>query len=66
MDHHLFHCDVLRELWVEWVMPRRGVDLLACWNRRVGHNDINIVRNAILSFLIWCIWRERNTRNFYD
>jgi hypothetical protein len=53
MDHHLFRCDVLRELWVEWVMPRRGVDLLACWNRRVGHNDINIVRNAILSFLIW-------------
>jgi hypothetical protein len=68
LDHLLLQCDVVRELWnmvfqmfgVEWVMPRRVVDLLACWNRRVGMNDIIIVWNAIPSFLLRCMWREMN------
>jgi len=54
---------VFQMFGVEWVMPRRVVDLLACWNRRVGHNDINIV-STIPSFLMWCTWRERNARSF--
>jgi hypothetical protein len=41
LDHLFLHCDVARELWImvfqmfgiEWVMPKRVVDLLACWNR---------------------------------
>jgi hypothetical protein len=69
---HLLHCDVARDLWImvfqmfgveEWIMPRWVVvlvDLLACWKRRVGWDDINIVWNVILPFLIWCIWRGRN------
>jgi hypothetical protein len=57
-DHLVLHCDVVGELWIlifqmfglEWVM--HVVDLLACWNRRVDWNDINIVWNAIPSFLM--------------
>jgi hypothetical protein len=51
---------VFQMFGVEWVMPRRVVDLLACWNRRVGMNDIIIVWNAIPSFLLRCMWREMN------
>lgn len=47
----LLHCDVERDLWnivfqtfrVEWFMPRQAVDFMACWKRRFGRNDIDIV-----------------------
>lgn len=55
---------VFQMLGVEWVSPKQVVDLLACWNRRVGRNDNIIVWNAILSFLFWCNMGERNTRGF--
>jgi len=72
LDHLLLHGDVVRELWImifqmfglEWVMPRWVVDLLACLKSKVGRNDINIGWNAIPSFLMWCIWREKNARSF--
>jgi hypothetical protein len=51
---------------LEWVILRRLVDLLTCWNRRVSQNDINFVWNIIHSFMMWCIWREKNSRNFDD
>jgi hypothetical protein len=70
-DHLFLHCDVAREMWimifhmfgVEWIMPKRVVHFLPCWNRGVGWNDSIIVWNAIPS-LLWCIWRERSARNF--
>jgi hypothetical protein len=39
IDHLLTHCEVARKLWssilnlfsVEWVMPRRVIDLLVSW-----------------------------------
>jgi hypothetical protein len=44
IDHLLIHCEVARELWsyilnlfgVEWVMPRRVIDLLNSWGVRLG------------------------------
>ena len=36
---------------VEWVILRWVVDLMTCWKRIVVRNDINIVWNAIPSFL---------------
>jgi hypothetical protein len=73
-DHLLLHCDIARDLWnlvfrmfgVEWVMPRRVVELLACWKRRFSQNDLNVVWNVIPSCLMWCIWRERNARSFEE
>ena len=43
-DHLFLHCALARELWtmvfsmfgMRWVMPRRIVDVLACWKGRLG------------------------------
>jgi hypothetical protein len=51
---------------VEWVMPRRVVDLLAFWKGRVNRYDNNILWNAIPSLLMWCILREMNAWSFDD
>jgi hypothetical protein len=45
-------------------MPRRAVDLLACWNRRVGRNDINIVENN--SFFLNVVHLERKKCFSFD
>uniref|UniRef100_A0A2N9EY67 Anaphase-promoting complex subunit 5 n=1 Tax=Fagus sylvatica TaxID=28930 RepID=A0A2N9EY67_FAGSY len=51
IDHLFLHCRVARELWdnvlslfgMDWVMPRRVVDLLACWQGKLGkHQNIEI------------------------
>jgi hypothetical protein len=66
-NHLLLHCHIARELWnlffrmfgVEWIMPKRVVDLLACWKGK-GQRDLKIVWSLIPLCLMWCIWRERN------
>jgi hypothetical protein len=74
IDHLFLHCKVANELWdtvlslfgMHWVMPRRVVDLLDCWQGRLGwHQNIEIWK-AIPHCLMWCIWRERNERTFED
>jgi hypothetical protein len=47
-------------------MPKQVVDLMACWIRRVGQDDIDIVWDVIPSFLMWCILRETNALSFND
>jgi hypothetical protein len=32
---------------LEWVVPRRAVNLSACWNRRVGQNDVFNVKYLV-------------------
>uniref|UniRef100_A0A2N9I5U4 U6 snRNA-associated Sm-like protein LSm1 n=1 Tax=Fagus sylvatica TaxID=28930 RepID=A0A2N9I5U4_FAGSY len=47
-----------------WVMPKRVVDLLSCWQGKMGrHRNIEIWR-AIPHCLMWCLWKERNARLF--
>jgi hypothetical protein len=44
IEHLLLHCEVVCDLWsyiftlfgVEWVMPRRVLDLLTSWGFRLG------------------------------
>jgi hypothetical protein len=44
IDHILLLCDVVRDIWsyflmlfgVEWVMPRRVLDLLTSWGNSMG------------------------------
>jgi hypothetical protein len=46
MDHLVLHCAMARDLWdmvfslfrIQWAMPRRVVDLLACWQGRLGRH----------------------------
>jgi hypothetical protein len=72
VDHLLLHCDFAKELWdmvfvlfgLHWVMPRRVIELFACWQGNFGrHQHINIWR-AIPHCLMWCVWKERNARTF--
>lgn len=55
VDHLLLHCEVTRALWYEvfnrsgmaWVMPKRVVDLFACWRGLRGNLQIGAVWNMI-------------------
>lgn len=48
IDHLVIYCEVVRELWVlifclfsiEWVMPRRVVELLASWRGQLGSHGV--------------------------
>jgi hypothetical protein len=50
IDHLLFHCEAAH-LWsalftlfdVTWVMPKRVIDLLACWRGQVGTRSVLVV-----------------------
>ena len=60
IDHLFLHCRVARELWdnvlslfgMDWVMPRRVVDLLACWQGKLGKNQNIEIWKAIPHCLI--------------
>jgi hypothetical protein len=59
IDHLLLHCEVARELWtlifllfeVEWIMPKRVIELLACWRGLLGSfgrlEDVPFVLNVV-------------------
>jgi hypothetical protein len=73
VDHLLLHCEVASTLWyafftcfgLAWVMPRRVVDLLACWWSS-GKRRSAAVWKMVLTCLFWCRWQERNNRCFED
>ena len=71
VDHLLLHCVVARSLWntilsrfgLSRVMPNKVVDLMACW--WYGGNSRSVVVWKMMPLcLMWCVWRERNDRNF--
>ena len=72
VNHLLFHCPVARELWnmifslfgVSWVMPWGVVDLISCWNGRVGRHEAGKIWKVIPHCIMWCLWCERNARTF--
>jgi hypothetical protein len=72
IDHLLPHCEMTRELWVvlfrlfrvEWIMPRKVIDVLNSWRGLVGRRNILDVWRVAHLCLMWCIWRERNARSF--
>uniref|UniRef100_A0A2N9IEM8 Reverse transcriptase zinc-binding domain-containing protein n=1 Tax=Fagus sylvatica TaxID=28930 RepID=A0A2N9IEM8_FAGSY len=72
VDHLLLHCPYAKELWdmifglfgIQWVMPKRVIDLLSCWHGSVGRHSV--IWKAIPHYIMWCLWRERNVRTFED
>jgi hypothetical protein len=46
------------------VMPKRVVDLLACWQGRLGQHRNRVIWSAIPRCVMWYLWRERNARTF--
>jgi hypothetical protein len=73
VDHLLLHCEVASALWttifsrfgLSWVMPLRVIDLFASWWTG-GRSQSAVVWKMVPSCLMWCLWRERNVRNFED
>ena len=48
------------------VMPMSVVELLACWQGRFGRHRNGYIWIAVPLCLMWCIWKERNSRCFED
>jgi hypothetical protein len=73
VDHLLLHCDVASTLWsvlfscfgMSWVMPRRVIDLFACW-WYAGRPRSVVVWKMVPTCLFWTIWRERSNNSFED
>jgi hypothetical protein len=69
---NLLNCPVARELWnmilclssVSWVMPWGVVDLISCWNGRVGRHEAGKIWKVIPHCIMWCLWCEQNAKTF--
>ena len=49
-----------------WVMPMSVVELLACWQGRFSRHRNGYIWIVVSHCLVWCIWKERNSRCFED
>ena len=47
-------------------MPQSVVGLLACWQGRFGCHWNGYIWLIVPHCLLWCLWRERNSRCFED
>jgi hypothetical protein len=72
VDHILLHCLYAKELWdmifvlfrIHWVMLKRVIDLLHCWQGSVGRLQNFVIWKVIPHWLMWCLWKEHNARTF--
>lgn len=54
------------QTYIDWVMPKEGVDLLACWKGAEGRKRIAAILKMIPLFLMGCLCLERSGRCFED
>jgi hypothetical protein len=54
-----------RNFGLYWVMPSRVIDLFACWWSG-GRSRSAVVWKMAPCCLMWCLWTERNDRQFED
>ena len=74
IDHLFIHCSIDFDLWsmvftlfgIHWVMSKTVVDLLACWQGKLGRHRNSAIWMAMPHCLMWCIWREMNNWHFED
>ena len=74
VDHLFLHRSVAMDLWslvfgmfgVRWVMPQTVLDLFCSWLGNKGRHNSILIWKIIPHCLIWCLWRERNSRHFED
>lgn len=71
-DHLLRHCAYVHNLWslvfcmfgLRWALPRRVVDLLACWKGGFGLHCSANLSGAISLCVMWAIWQEQKLAYF--
>jgi hypothetical protein len=74
VNHLFLHCSVAMDLWalvfgmfgVQWVMPQSVLELFCSWLGNRGRHESILIWKMIPHCLIWCLWRERNSRHFED
>ena len=74
VDHFFLHCPVAMDMWamvfrlfgVSWVILQSVVGLLACWQGRFGCHRNGYIWLIVPHCLLWCLWRETNSRCFED
>ena len=74
VDHLLLHCSIASEIWsmifclfgICWVMLQRVANLLDCWSCNFKRHRNIVVWRIVPHYLMWRIWRERNSRSFED
>ena len=74
VDHLFLHCPFAMDLWsmvlglfgVTWVMPHTVLGLLRCWQGSFGRHRNGYIWSIIPHCLLWCLWREINSRCFED
>jgi hypothetical protein len=72
--HLLLHCKVALEVWnmvcqlfgVMWVMLGSVMDCLGSWRAQKGIRTVLQTWRMMPLCVMWCLWRERNARNFED
>jgi hypothetical protein len=57
---------IFRLFGVEWVMPRKVIELLDCWRGQLGSRLVLAVWRMSPLCLMWSICKERNARCFED
>jgi hypothetical protein len=69
---HLLHynvasalCTLFSRFGMFWVMPRRVIDLLACWWSSRRPTSFAVWKMVPIC-LFWCLCREMNNRSFED
>ena len=74
VDHLFLHCPVAMDLWsmvlglfgVTWVMLCIVLGLLGCCQGRFGLHRNGYIWSIVPHCLMWCLWREINSRCFED
>ena len=72
VNHLLLHCPIAFKMWsmvfclfgICWVMPLRVVDFLDCWSCNFRQHRNIVIWRFVPHYLMWCIWREWNSRSF--
>jgi hypothetical protein len=72
VDPLLLYCVYAKELWdmvfamfgIYWVIRGRVRDLFACWQGKMGRHLNDMIWRFVPHCLMWCFWRECNTRIF--
>ena len=74
VDHLFLHCPIAMDLWsmvlglfgVTWVMPHTVLGLLWRCQGSFSRHRKGYIWSIIPHCLLWCLWRERNSRCFED